>query len=87
MANPIVIPLTKETWVKVASSVFTGQISILDTSAQQILTTYRVPNDPPPTSIIDGVAMSRKSIKIISNEPIDVYLYAQIEDSVVRVDL
>lgn len=89
MANPVLIDITQDEWNLVASAVTTGQISIISNTAAQILTTYRAAGDPAPITQgpVEGVAMSRKSIKIMSSNPIDVYLYPQEANGKVRVDL
>lgn len=87
MANPILVDIVKNEWNLVVERATVGQISIISNKAAQILTTYRAAGDPAPDEPVEGVPMSRKSIEIISNEPIDVYLYPQEADGRVRVDL
>ena len=89
MANPILVDIIKDEWNLVAPGVTIGQISIISNTAAQILTTYRMAGDPAPETQgpIEGVPMSRKSIEIMSNDPIDVYLYPQEANGKVRLDI
>lgn len=87
MANPIIVTLAADTWVKVATAVQTGQISIISNLSAQFLTTYRVTGDPPPTEEVEGIRISNKITPIRSNFKIDVYVFAQKKIGKIRVDL
>lgn len=89
MANPIFINLTKDTWVKIATSVVAGQVWKVNSSPESYLQTYKVAGEAAPTGRALGVTAFNKSSveEIASPSPIDVYLWADGEDGRVRVDL
>lgn len=96
MANPDIIALTADTWVKVATSVTAGMINKLyndddDTTndPQGFLQTYRVTGQTAPTSETEGVICFENSPNevIDSSFAIDVYIMALKRDGSVRVDL
>jgi hypothetical protein len=88
MADPALIPITKDTWTKVATGVVTGQIHKIKTTVQY-LHTYRLTGGVAPTTLDEAVAAFSDSDteQIQSSQSIDVYLYCPKEDGKVRVDI
>jgi len=86
MANPVIIDIPIDAWLKVATNVTKGQIHIIETTSQY-LHTYRITTDPAPNGVGDGIRMSRGAIEIKSDSLIDVYIYCQEKDGKIRVDL
>jgi len=81
--------LTENTWTKIASAVVTGTIYNKNSGADYFQT-YRIPNDPAPTDLAEGVGMFLEPQgfeEIKSDSPIDVYVYALGDQGKLRVDL
>ena len=87
MANPIIVNLPSDTWVKVATGVTSGTIHIKDRSPNLYLQTYRITTDPAPINDSDAVEFGPDVGAISSTSEIDVYLKAVGADGSVRVDL
>ena len=91
MPNPSIVACTKDTWVKVATGVASGQVHIIRTvgsSGENLvyLQTYRVTTDPAPTLRSEGVPFYG-SVDIESSFDIDVYVMATGAAGSVRVDV
>ena len=89
MANPDVITLTEDTWVKVATNVTTGGIWEMSSIAR-ILMTQRDTGDAAPTDNSDAVHIfvgDCNYIPISSDAGKDIYLKAVNNPGKVRVDL
>ena len=89
MPRPQFIDLAKDQWIKVADAVTGGLISIVDINPHLVVYTYRDAGDVVnlPNGQEEGIPLSRKSITIKNDTPIDVYLYAVERNGKVRVDL
>jgi len=86
MANPVFVDITpKETWVKVADNVTTGQVWVISGNVEY-LQTYRDAGDPAPTLRSDGVDLEEVAW-ISATAGIDVYVMALGDVGRVRVDL
>jgi len=85
MANPATTVCTKDTWVKVADSITTGQIKIIDFAPDKYLETYRVEDDPAPTDDTDAAPLNVASI-IFFSDPVDIYVKAIGAAGKVRLD-
>lgn len=89
MADPVFVDLPADTWVKVATSVISGQIRRKDLRPTY-LQTYRDTGEAAPTLKSEGVRAfdefpNREPIESINL--IDVYLYSEGIAGRVRVDL
>lgn len=76
--NPVVYDCPAETWVQIASGAESGLITILEPRASYRLT-YRVsPSSPPATQqeIDESPKIQCLQVDIVSDAPIDVYIYA-----------
>ena len=89
MSNPSVQSITKNTWVKVATNVFSGIIHKLSESPSRYIQTYRLTGAAAPTTLAEGVrAFLNDNPEIIKSDVgIDVYIYCFGENGSVRVDL
>lgn len=89
MANPNVINLTKDTWVKVATNVFTGVIHKMLNSPSGYIQTYRLTGESAPSDTSEGIICFVNDLpeEIKSSVGIDVYVYAKKNDGKVRVDV
>jgi hypothetical protein len=78
MANPVVIPTTANTWVKVATAVTTGFLWIIDTSAEYKFS-YRMTGDATSVTLAEAVVFPRPGYMINqpSDEPIDIWIYTE----------
>jgi len=86
MATPVFVDITpKETWVKVADNVKSGQVWIIKGNVEY-LQTYRDAGDPAPTLRSDGVDLEEVAW-ISATAGIDVYVMAIGDVGRVRVDL
>ena len=86
MADPVAVTCTKDTWVKVASSVTNGQIHKLDYKAFY-LRQYVDAGNPAPTNLTLAVRFDDDSLGISGASAMDVYIYCKRADGKVRVDL
>ena len=78
MANPVNVPIAKNTWVKVTTNVTIGYIRIKQWQPDKYYQTYRVTGDPAPTGDYNestSVEVGSRQINISSSIPIDVYFY------------
>jgi len=87
MANPLIVAIPKDTWVKVATGVLTGTIYLKKTSPAQYFQTYRMTTNPAPTDLADAIAVRGEELNIANSALIDVYIYAAGAAGSVRVDL
>lgn len=89
MANPVITACPADTWTKVATNVYRGQVHLISFSPNKYLHTYRDTGEAAPSASTEGVPVSDSSLPIIadSTEPIDVYIYAIGVAGSVRVDL
>lgn len=91
MSDPVNIPIPRNTWTKVASSVNNGKIYIKQWQSDKYWQTYRVAGSSAPTisAPIDPTSelSESKEIYISSDELIDVYLYIVNLDGEVVVSL
>lgn len=89
MPRPLFIDLPKDQWIKVADAVTGGLISIVNINPDLVVYTYRDAGDviDIPDGQEEGIPLSRKSITIKNDTPIDVYLYAVAKNGKVRVDI
>jgi len=86
------VECVKGTWTKVASAVTMGYIHVSNTDPTVFYQTWRNAGDsaPPedkPFSIDGQVRLLEPVDEIISDIPIDVYIYAADRTGIVRVDL
>jgi hypothetical protein len=92
MADPnFPVNIPANTWTKVASNVTSGFL-FKKRAGIRYLQTYRVISlgNPDPTLVDEGVAMFQGSSiteQISSSEPIDVWVYCDGADGVLRVDV
>lgn len=89
MANPVIKTTIKDEWTKVASNVTAGIIKRIDKSPTVYLETYRMNDDPVPTSADEGVPcfINSDSEIIEASAGIDVYIFTRGANGEVRVDL
>lgn len=89
MADPVVVTCTKDTWVKVATSVTSGQVHKLGLSPNLYFQTYRLTGGAAPTNLADAVTafVNTDTEDIAASAGIDVYLYAKGAVGSVRVDV
>lgn len=74
MADPVSIPLAKDTWVKVADNVTTGRLLLKQWQPDKYLKDYRMNGNPAPTNDDTAVFVKAKEIDIGATAAIDVYL-------------
>ena len=86
MANPAIVSCPKNTWTKVATNVTAGQVKVQDQSALYF-ETYRLTGNSAPTGITELSGLHGKTITIAASAAIDVYIYCQRNDGLVRVDV
>ena len=89
MADPILVDIPKNAWLKVATAVTSGMIHIKN-STPVYYQTYRDTGGAAPvglTEIVRLAEMSGGSAEIASTSPIDVYIYALDYDGKIRLDL
>jgi len=86
MANPKVVKLKKDTWVKVAENVTSGFIKQLNRIPRIYLETYRLTGDTTAIKDSEGVPWSTV-LEIESSAPIDVYVKSEKISGKVRVDV
>jgi len=91
MANPKIVSLKADTWVKVAEGVTDGVIKKLSNSPSMYLETYRMAGGNPPTGTEEGCLLFSDvwiyGSFIGNDNPIDVYVRAVGSDGKIRVDL
>ncbi len=87
MADPTVVTLTKNTWVKVASSVTAATIDIRLYEGQPIYQTYRMAGNAAPTDLSDATICESAQLVVSTSAAIDVYLYAFDQASSARVSI
>ena len=93
MADPLIIDIAVDTWVKVATNVQTGQVHILNPTNKNWFQTIRdTGNDAPtiaagPNQEIPEVKLEFQSTEIKSDIGIDVYVSVKDKAGRVRVDL
>jgi hypothetical protein len=90
MANPVNVPLSKNTWTPVATNVVAGLITIKEWQSSRYYQTFRVTGDPAPVGDHNestSVVTTGQEISINATEAIDVYLYCYQEDGSVVVAL
>jgi len=89
MADPVLIPVVKGSWVPVATNVTTGQLWRIIKTASYLMT-YRMAGNPVPTLETEGVPIfvnGEISAPISAVAAIDVYLWARGVDGKIRADL
>lgn len=90
MANPVYpVNVVKDGWRKVATSVVTGTIYKMKTDTTY-LQTYRLTGEAAPTLRTEGVRLFQEfpdMERISSPAPIDVYVWCDNEDGILRVDV
>ena len=88
MANPVVIPIIKNEWSKVATAARVGAVIPLKQGATY-LQTIRVTGDPAPTNgdFSDAKEFAFSGAVISNSFDIDVYISTVGGDGEVRVDL
>ena len=86
MANPVVTAVPKDAWLKVATNVITGSINILKTDAKY-RQTYRTTGGTGPTDKDEGASIVGLTEVISSVEAIDVYVYTEVADGIIRVNV
>ena len=93
MADPVIIPVAVDTWVKVATNVTSGQIHILDPTNDNWFQTVRdTGNDAPtiapgPDQETPEVKLKFQNSEIKSDIAIDVYVSVKGSSGRIRVDL
>jgi len=83
MNNPLTVSLTKNVWTKVATSVVTGNIAIIDDTVGYRYT-YRKTGDYPPTTQ-EGVLLQSNILSISATEYIDVYMKSVRGNGIIEV--
>lgn len=88
MPAPAFITTTADTWEPVALNVIDGQVHRI-TSGRTYLQTYRPQGEAAPTLRTEGIPafLGGAPERILSNEPIDVYIWTDDNDGEVRVDV
>jgi len=87
MANPAIVTCTKDTWVKVATSVTAGQVHLLSGAPSQYSQTYRATGEAAPTTLAEAVVIPGVTLPLSAAAAIDVYVYAHGAAGSVRVDV
>lgn len=85
MADPAIIPIPKDTWVKVATNKLSGQFHQMLT-AREYVYTYRDTGGAAPTDQVDAIKM-QSTLKISTSIPIDIYILCKGEDGSIRAAL
>lgn len=86
MANPIMVPLPKDTWVKVIENVVSAIIHIRNNSPSQYRHTFRTTGDPAPIDDSDSIPIYEHAAEVDTETAVDVYIKAVGADGEVRVD-
>lgn len=86
MADPVAVPITKNTWTLVAAGVTNGQVHKLDTRAFY-LRQYVDAGGLAPTDLSLAIRFNGESLPMSFASAADVYLYCKNHDGNVRVDL
>lgn len=90
MADPVVVSLTKDTWVKVATGVSNGMLWLITMESKYIVMTHRDTSGAAPANLNDAARVflnGCNSLAISSTSAKDYYLYSIGVDAKVRVDL
>lgn len=89
MATPTFETCTKDSWTKIATNVQTGFINKVSHDPNVYLYTYRDTGDAAPTLRTDGVPLfdEGNTAAILAIAGIDIYVWVDKVDGVVRVDL
>lgn len=85
MADPTIIEIPKDVWVKVADNKLTGQIHQLLVT-RNYKYTYRDAGNLAPTDLTDAIDMG-PTLEISTTIPIDVYVYCVGKIGKIRADL
>jgi hypothetical protein len=87
MNNPILVPCTADTWVLAAEAIKQGVIQRKNSSPKYYWT-YRVPGDPAPVGLSEGIALFDKNDneRIPQTTGLDLWVYAQGAAGSVRID-
>ena len=85
MANPVLVTCLKEVWTKVVTGQTAGVIHVLKDEAKY-LQTYRDAGGIAPTTVEEGARFDTQ-LNISASAAIDVYVWCQVQDGKVRVDL
>ena len=89
MADPVIVPIVKDTWTLVALNQTTGMVHILDVGPDNYAYTYRDTGGAAPANpATDDEAISfNPSLQISAAAGIDVYVMTRGKNGSVRVDL
>jgi len=89
MADPVIVPIVKDTWTLVALNQTTGMIHILDTSPDSYAYTYRHTGETAPANpATDNEAVPfNPALQISAALGIDVYVMTKGKNGSVRADL
>lgn len=87
MADPITVACAADTWVKVATNVTVGQVTIKNNAPRLYRFTYVMTGNPAPTddTLSHGFTSGTKPIQ--ASAGIDVYIKAVDEDGLVIVEV
>jgi hypothetical protein len=86
MADPVIVPCTKDAWTKVATAVTAGQVWLKDVRPYY-RQAYVMTGNPAPTDLSKAVDFQGLVMEIKAQAAIDVYLYSGGSAGSVRVDL
>lgn len=89
MADPVIVPIVKDTWTLVALNQTIGKVHILDVSPDNYAYTYRDTGETAPANPAtdnEGVSFD-PSLQISAAAGIDVYVMTRGKNGSVRVDL
>jgi len=87
MADPTIVTLTRDTWVKVASSVTSATIDIRKSEPLPVYQTYRMAGGSAPTDMTDATICDYPQQLVQTGAAIDVYMYAQGWATTAKVSL
>jgi len=87
MANPVNVPLPKGVWVKVATAVVTGRITIKEWQASNYWQTYRLTGEAAPTDTTTATLGFKPEILLQSQEDSDFYMMARVYSGSVVVSV
>ena len=85
MTNPVTVPVTEGSWVKVATGVTCAGIRILK-QVPRYVWTYRDTTDPAPTLVTEGSPLRFPGESFSAGTAFDLYIWCTGGDGSIRLD-